>query len=142
MLERQLIEEFSQPIQSCSLLTAREEIDESFARPTMEDIVESLKYSKNKICQEALQQIQRKSPTSLKVTLRVLHEGKNLSFAACIKKELSLTQRFLLGHDFMEGIRALIIDKDQNPQWRPPTLEEVSEQILSSFLAEPRPTSA
>jgi enoyl-CoA hydratase len=72
---------------------------------------------------------------SLKVTLRELHEGSLLDFDACMHMEYRLACRFLQGHDFMEGIRAVIIDKDQTPSWDPRRLEDIYKSQLESYFA-------
>jgi enoyl-CoA hydratase len=76
-----------------------------------------------------------KSPTSLKVTLEQLHRGKNLDFNTCMQMEYRLMIRFLQGHDFYEGVRAVIVDKDQKPQWKPSTLNEVTPQAVEHYFS-------
>jgi enoyl-CoA hydratase len=70
--------------------------------------------------------IRSKSPTSLKITLAQLRRGRNLDFAECMHTEFRIVSRLLLGHDLYEGIRSVIIDKDQAPDWQPSSLEAVS----------------
>lgn len=75
------------------------------------------------------------SPTSLKVTFRQLELGSQLSLQQCLNMEYRIVLRHLENSDFKEGVRALLIDKDQKPKWRPPTLEEVTEERVQSFFA-------
>jgi enoyl-CoA hydratase len=70
--------------------------------------------------------IRLKSPTSLKITLAQLRRGRSLDFVECMRCEFRIVSRLLLGHDLYEGIRSVIIDKDQAPHWRPSSLEAVS----------------
>jgi enoyl-CoA hydratase len=70
--------------------------------------------------------IRSKSPTSLKITLALLRRGRHLDFAECMRCEFRIVSRLLLGHDLYEGIRSVIIDKDQAPRWQPSRLEAVS----------------
>jgi enoyl-CoA hydratase len=70
--------------------------------------------------------IRTKSPTSLKVALAQLRRGRVLDFEACMRLEFRIVSRLARGHDFYEGIRAVIIDKDQTPRWQPATLAAVS----------------
>ena len=65
-----------------------------------------------------------KSPTSLKVTLRQLMTGRDFDLEQALTLEYRLAQHFMAAHDFYEGVRAALIDKDQTPRWRPPTLAE------------------
>ena len=76
-----------------------------------------------------------KSPLSLKIALAQVRRGKDWPFAECMRAEFRIVSRIVYGHDFYEGVRAVIIDKDQNPAWRPPTLEEVSDAEVERHFA-------
>ena len=76
-----------------------------------------------------------RSPTSLKITLRQLMIGRNYDLEAALALEYRLTQHVMADHDFYEGVRAMLIDKDQDPRWRPATLVEVSDDIVKSYFA-------
>jgi enoyl-CoA hydratase len=81
-----------------------------------------------------LEQLWSKSPTSLAVTFRQLQEGAELDFDDAMRLEYRLVPRFLAGHDFREGVRALIIDKDGRPEWRPKRLEDVSTADIEAYF--------
>lgn len=81
-----------------------------------------------------LEQLSSKSPTSLAVTYRQLQEGAALDFDDAMSLEYQLVPRFLGGHDFREGVRALIIDKDGRPEWRPKRLEELSADDIEAYF--------
>ena len=68
-------------------------------------------------------------------TLELLRQGRELSLADCFALELHLDAQWFAKGDIMEGVRALIIDKDKNPRWNPPTLEEVSPARVTEFFA-------
>jgi len=70
--------------------------------------------------------IREKSPTSLKIALAQLRRGRSLDFAECMRTEFRIVSRLVLGHDLYEGIRSVIIDKDQAPRWQPSSLAAVS----------------
>jgi len=76
-----------------------------------------------------------KSPTSLKVTLRQLTLGEGYDIEAALALEYRLTQHFMAGHDFYEGVRAALIDKDQCPRWHPATLAEVTDSMVDGYFA-------
>jgi enoyl-CoA hydratase len=76
-----------------------------------------------------------KSPTSLKITLRQLTIGRAYDLDAALALEYRLTQHVMAGHDFYEGIRAMLIDRDRKPQWRPATLAGVSDSIVDEYFA-------
>ncbi len=76
-----------------------------------------------------------KSPTSLKVTLRQLQIGAGYDLDQALILEYRLTQHMMAGHDFYEGVRAALIDKDQKPRWRPATLAEIDEAMIDAYFA-------
>jgi len=70
----------------------------------------------------------------MKVTLRELQRGSGLAFEDCMRMEFRLSQASMHGHDFFEGVRALLIDKDQKPKWNPPTNEGVTRQMVEAHF--------
>ena len=76
-----------------------------------------------------------KSPTSLKVTLRQLIVGREYDLEQALALEYRLTTHFMAGHDFYEGVRAVVVDKDQNPRWRPASLDEVGDAEVEGYFA-------
>ena len=82
--------------------------------------------------------IRLKSPTSLKIALAQLRRGRYLDFAECMRTEFRIVSRLLLGHDLYEGIRSVIIDKDQAPLWQPSSLAAVSAAEVERHF-EPQP---
>lgn len=76
-----------------------------------------------------------RSPTSLKLTLRGLREARNLDFDGCMRMEYRMTLRVLRGHDLYEGVRAILIDRDQHPRWNPDKLEKVTNQQIDQYFA-------
>jgi enoyl-CoA hydratase len=76
-----------------------------------------------------------KSPTSLKVTLRQLATGRHFDLEQALILEYRLTQHMMAGHDFYEGVRAALIDKDQNPRWRPADLAEIDDAMIDGYFA-------
>ncbi len=130
-----ILDEVATPIGPSRLLENEIELNKGFSAHSMDEIVEALQHSSNELCREALAAFAKKSPTSLKITLRALQNGEQLNFDACMNQEYRLVCHFLLGHDFIEGIRALIIDKDQKPQWKPATLKEVHEAEIEKYFA-------
>lgn len=76
-----------------------------------------------------------RSPTSLKLTLRALREARNLDFDECMRMEYRITLRVLRGHDLYEGVRAILIDRDQHPRWSPESLEKVTNGQIDGYFA-------
>ena len=102
------------------------QITELFASDRLEDILAALEADGSDWAQTELATLKSKSPLSCKVSLRLLAEGANrASFADEMRAEYALAGRIVRTHDFREGVRALLVDKDNNPQWDPPTPEGV-----------------
>lgn len=129
-----ILHTFQKPLQPAVFSEHWTFIDKSFSHQRMEEILQTLATFDNPFTQEVIQTLYKKSPTSLKVTLQAFLLGEKLSFDECMRQDFRLTSRFLEGHDFYEGIRAIIIDKDQKPHWQPDTLEKVTSDIVESYF--------
>jgi enoyl-CoA hydratase len=79
--------------------------------------------------------IRLKSPTSLKIALAQMRRGPALDFNECMRTEFRIVSRVMRGQDFYEGVRAVIIDKDQAPRWNPATLEAVVPAQVEQYFA-------
>ncbi len=110
-------------------------IDRCLAAGSVEDILDALANEDADWSRETAAALRTKSPTSLKVAFRQLREGARLAdFAAAMALEYRLSQRFMAGPDFFEGVRAAVIDKDQAPRWRPATLQQVDAGIVDGYF--------
>ncbi|NXC56010.1 HIBCH protein, partial [Aleadryas rufinucha] len=109
-----------------------EKINSLFAANSMEEIVKKLKQDGSPFAMKQLETLNKMSPTSLKLTLRQLREGASMSLQDVLRMEYRLSQACMKGHDFYEGVRAVLIDKDQSPKWKPATLEEVSDEFVDN----------
>lgn len=114
----------------------RAHIDQAFGAASVEQILERLDAMASPFGAETAKSLRTKSPTSLKVVFAQIRAGAARSFEDCMRLEFRLTNRFMRGHDFYEGVRAAIIDKDQAPKWSPPNLGDVSPAVISSYFAE------
>jgi enoyl-CoA hydratase len=79
--------------------------------------------------------IRTRSPTSVKLALAQVRRGKRWSFAECMRAEFRIVSRVVYGHDFFEGVRALLVDKDNAPKWQPASLAEVSDAEVERHFA-------
>jgi len=129
-----IIKTFSVPAENSTLLKQREIIENCFSEKTIEKIIKALEDTSDHKWKEVASSLRTKSPTSLKVTLRALQEAENLDFDEAIQMEFRLSNQFLQGHDFFEGIRAVLIDKDQTPHWKPATLKEVTTASIKKYF--------
>lgn len=126
---------FMLPEGKSNLMDKQPAIELCFSKETVSDILTALEHYPDAWCQQVAASLSTKSPTSLQVAYRQLKAGKKLDFDACMNLEFRLTSRFLQGHDFFEGIRAVIIDKDQSPRWQPATIEAVKSNDIDSYFA-------
>lgn len=79
--------------------------------------------------------IRTKSPLSLKIALEQVRRGKAFDFETCMRAEFRIVSRIVKGHDFYEGVRAVIVDKDNKPRWSPPALAAVGEAEVARHFA-------
>lgn len=118
------------------LAAHQDEIDRLFAADSLETIIAALKAEGTEWAGEQLKVMQTKSPQTMKVALRQLRLGRNLrSFAENMTMEYRIGARVVQRHDFIEGVRAVIVDKDNSPRWNPPTPEGVSETLIDGIFS-------
>lgn len=114
----------------------REAMDRCFAPDTVEAIFAALEAEGTDWAEGQLKMLRSKSPQSLKVSLRQMRAGAGMaSFAEVMGMEYALGGRIVRTHDFQEGVRSVIIDKDNDPHWKPATLAGVTEAMLDGFFA-------
>ena len=112
------------------------QIGRLFASDRLEQIIAALEADDSDWARTERATLGTKSPLSCKVSLRLLAEGANRAdFAEEMKAEYALAGRVVRTHDFREGVRALLIDKDNNPRWDPAKPEEVDEEMLDVLFA-------
>ena len=114
----------------------REKIDRLFAFDTVEEIVEALRTDGSDWARTQADILAKKCPTTLKVALRLIREGaRRTSFAEEMAVEYRLAVRMSRRHDFIDGVRAVIVDKDNAPRWDPPDLAGVTDDMLDELFA-------
>ncbi|XP_069347044.1 3-hydroxyisobutyryl-CoA hydrolase, mitochondrial isoform X1 [Eulemur rufifrons] len=111
-----------------------DKINSCFSANTMEQIIENLRKDGSSFALEQLKVISKMSPTSLKITLRQLIEGSSKTLQEVLTMEYRLSQACMEGHDFHEGVRAVLIDKDQSPKWKPASLKEVTDEDVNNHF--------
>ncbi len=118
-----------------SKLAARQAaIDGLFASDDVEAIMTELENDGSDLAAEAILSLQGMSPTSLKITAKQLADHPNFSVRDSLILEYRMVANVLQRHDFYEGIRAALIDKDRQPKWNPATLPEVSADEVSAHF--------
>jgi enoyl-CoA hydratase len=133
---------FAQEPSSGALLARRPAIDRLFRADRVEEILAALDAAVaatdavSPFAAATAEIMGKKSPTSLKIALAQMRAGRSLSsFEACMQTEFRIVSRIIHGHDFYEGVRAVIVDKDNAPRWRPSALDEVSQHEVRRHFA-------
>jgi enoyl-CoA hydratase len=113
----------------------RAKIDAIFAGTSAEEILAALDADRTDWSADTAKLIRPKSPTATKIAFRQIREGAKLDFDDCMRMEFRMVNRVIAGHDFYEGVRATIIDKDGAPKWRPANLDEISDTDIDAYFA-------
>ena len=119
-----------------AMIEHHDDIDRLFAADTLEAIFENLEADGSAWAEAQLAILQTKSPLSMKTALRQLAAGGGMTdFADNMAMEMRIAARIVVSHDFLEGVRAVIVDKDNNPAWSPTTLDGVTDAMLDAVFA-------
>ena len=125
---------FAQDPPASALEARRDWIDAAYATDDAEEIVRRLRDAGGEAA-DAAATIEAKSPTAVKLTLESLRRVRGLSLPEALAQEYRVGLRSLEGPDFREGIRAQVVDKDRNPQWKPASLSEVTAADVEHYFA-------
>lgn len=119
------------------LRARRPAIDRCFAGDTVEAILDALQdeTEDREWANETRALLLTKSPTSLRITLRQLTVGEGFDIEDALRLEYRLTQHVMAAHDFYEGVRAALVDKDQKPRWQPASLAEIDDTAVAAYFA-------
>jgi enoyl-CoA hydratase len=112
-------------------------IDEWFAHDRMENIVAALRRDDSELAQSTLKKLNEKSPRGMVITLKLLRLARaSSSLEECLIREYRAALEVFASDDFREGVRAAVIDKDRNPKWSPPGIEDVTPDMIAPYFAE------
>jgi enoyl-CoA hydratase/carnithine racemase len=127
-----------QQLPEAPLKKLRPVIDHFFGLPDMQSIIEQLREvtisDTHEWALSTANLMESRSPLAMSVTLEMLRRGRHLPLEACFELELHLDRQWFERGDLIEGVRALIIDKDKKPKWNPPTLQALSPEYVQSFF--------
>jgi len=132
---RACLERMSRPPVPGRLPGARQWIDPAYEGNAVESIVERLRADGSQPARSAAAVLERASPTSLKIALRNIRAA--LSFTEVeqsLRQDYRISLRCIAAHDFLEGIRAAIVDKDRKPVWRPDKLEDITPEMIDPYF--------
>ncbi len=112
------------------------EVDRLFGADTLDAVVETLaqESATSSLAASALKSMRRNSPTSLAVAFRQIREGGSMTLAECMRMEYRILVRMLRGEDFYEGIRAVIVDKTNDPKWNPASLDDIDPRAIDAYF--------
>ncbi|CAL4932402.1 unnamed protein product [Urochloa decumbens] len=139
-----IIDQFAQQpsLKENSSLNRLEIINKCFSKGTVEEIISALEQETSNSTDEwvaaTIQSLKKASPTSLKISLRSIREGRTQTVGECLRREYRMVCHVMRGdfnRDFFEGCRAILIDKDRNPKWMPPRLEQVHDEAVEQYFS-------
>jgi enoyl-CoA hydratase len=132
---------FSEPAGEGPILARRSAIDRLFGGNNVEGILGALDREAASAGADAewagktAATMRLKSPLSLKLALAQVRRGGTWDFKTCMRAEFRIVSRIVHGHDFYEGVRAVIVDKDNRPRWLPATLAEIGDAEIDRHFA-------
>lgn len=114
----------------------RDAIDRLFASDRLEDIVAALESDDSDFARDTLATIRTKSPQAMKVSLKLLLDAATMpTFEDEMRQEYAVATRIVQRPDFIEGVRALIVDKDNAPVWNPAAIEDMTDHMIDRIFA-------
>jgi len=134
------IESFAAPFRSqihpeeSVLAKHRTHIDRHFCHDSVADIIASLQADSDVFAQKTLESLLQRSPLMVAVTLEQIRRARHMSVAECLRMERTMVRRCFEHGETVEGIRALAIDKDQQPSWQPPSFDLVTPEMIAPFF--------
>lgn len=128
------LKSYSMLTQPAPIMDLQLAINSCFNHNDVESIMAALVETNDSWQGEVAKTLQQKAPLSLKVTLAQMRKAKSMSMGDCIKMDYCLVGHFMQGHDFYEGVRALLVDKDKSPHWQPNLLSQVSNANVADYF--------
>ncbi len=126
--------QFAAPLPAFAMAEQRAAIDRCFGAATVPDIVACLQADGGEWASQALGQLRGVSPSALCWTLTALQHGADLTLPQALDAEFRLTRTTMAHPDFAEGVRAMVVDKDRKPNWRPASIEDVEPQQIAALF--------
>ncbi len=131
-----ILSDLSAPPPEAPILDRREAIDRLFASDVLEDILAALAADDSDWAREQLAILRQRAPLSCKVSLKLLLDGRTMpTFEDEMRQEYAVATHIVQRPDIVEGVRAVIVDKDHAPRWNPATPEDVSDHMIDRIFA-------
>ncbi|MGK2866481.1 MAG: enoyl-CoA hydratase/isomerase family protein [Mycobacterium sp.] len=137
---RDALNSYAEEPPASELLAQREWIDTCYSRDTVADIIDDLRRQETEPATAAADLIAGRSPIALAVTLTAVRRAAHLkSLEEVLQQEFRVSTASAKSHDFVEGIRAQLVDKDRKPKWSPATLDLVDDSAVDAYFASAEP---
>ena len=130
-----VISEYAEPLPAFSLAAQRRVINEAFSAESVREILLRLEADGGAFALATLDQLRAHSPSSVHWSFEILRQGAARNLKQCLAAELALVRQVVMGAEFLEGVRAMVVDKDKSPKWRPASIEEVEQDAISALFA-------
>ncbi|WP_343520067.1 enoyl-CoA hydratase/isomerase family protein [Sphingomonas sp.] len=131
-----VLDDLSAPAPDARILAHQGAIDRLFASDKLEEVLAALEGDGGEWAAQTLATLATKSPQTMKVSLKLLLDGATMpTFEDEMRQEFAVASRVVQRHDFIEGVRAVIVDKDNAPRWNPASAEEVSDHLIDQIFA-------
>ena len=133
-----ILKRFVMPAPEAPILAQANEIAALFGEPTLTALFARLSEAAlrgSAFASQTLAILQAKSPTSLAIALEQMRLGVSMSFAEAMQMEFRIVSRIVQGADFYEGVRAVLIDKDQAPRWQPASIADLTDGAIAAHFA-------
>jgi enoyl-CoA hydratase len=122
------------PLPDFPLAPYRAVIDHAFAADSLPEIIARLEQEGGAFARETVETLWTMSPSSLVWSLHLLRQGAKRTLADCLQAELRATRTVTAGPEFIEGVRAMVVDKDRAPKWQPARIEEVDRAAAEAMV--------
>ncbi len=131
----QAVDEFCEKPGSSALALYQAEIDRCFGAPDLNSIVGSLENDGGPWSEKCLDTLSKKSPFSLEITYKLLNNNENISISDSLITDYRICRHLLKMSDFYEGVRAVLVDRDNEPKWKPATIAGVERDEIEACFA-------
>lgn len=128
---------FAEDAGAAPLAEAETRINRYFSQPDLDAVISALALAMedDPFAAETLAGMTKRSPTSMALAFEQVKRGAGLSFREAMVTEFRIVSRIVHGNDFYEGVRALIVDKDNAPRWNPPTIAALDKAAIAAHFA-------
>lgn len=139
---RNFLAPFQSQLPASQLARHQDTINQHFSHNNLTTICQALNADMSPFAERTLKVMQTRSPLMMSVTLEQLRRGKHYSLAECLRLERTMVRHCFDYGETIEGIRALVVDKDMQPKWQPANLEDVSPAMINKFFEQVWPDYA